>query len=387
MPGFMFRQGIRPAHQKMAMHKFITTIDSFKGCMTSHEANMAARSGLQQAYPGADVRSFDVSDGGEGFLEAMRCEETVACRVHDALMRPTDSAYGIKDGKAVIEVARAVGLAMIEPEQRNPWAATSYGVGELVADAWRRGCREFVVGLGGSATSDCGLGMLKCLKHEWQRANNKMWYEPFDTSWLRGFRVTLATDVTNPLCGETGAARVFAPQKGADGAMVERIERRARTFAAMAARHQGRDMSREPGAGAAGGLGYAFMQFMDTTVVSGAETVLEAADFDSALDNLSDGIVVTGEGASDSQTLMGKLPSVVLRHAKARGVPVALVAGRIRDRAGLRAAGFDWLVNINDGQPEGENALDKDVAMRRLAAVFASGVLQWRENSAKQCSV
>lgn len=369
------------------MDKFITAIDSFKGCMTSHEANEAARRGLLRACPGADVRSFDVSDGGEGFLEAMRCDEIVPCRVHDAMMRTADSAYGIKDGKAVIEVARAVGLAMIEPEQRNPWAATSYGVGELMADAWRRGCREFVVGLGGSATSDCGLGMLKCLKREWQRANNKMWYDPFDTSSLRGIRVTLATDVTNPLCGEAGAARVFAPQKGANGEMVEMIERRARTFAAMAARHEGRDMSHAPGAGAAGGLGYAFMQFMDADTVSGAELVLKAAGFDSALDSMSDGFVVTGEGSSDSQTLMGKLPSVVLRHAKARGIPVVLVAGRLRDETELRKAGFGQLVNINDGCPEDANALDKDVAMRRLAAVFANGVLQWRENSAKQCSV
>lgn len=358
------------------MQHFICAIDSFKGCMTSHEANEAARRGLMKADGDADVQCFDVSDGGEGFLDAMHCDETVTCHVHDALMRWTDAAYGIKDGKAVIEVARVVGLAMVEPEQRNPLAATSYGVGELMAHAWRNGCREFVVGLGGTATSDCGLGMLKSLRHAWQTNNNKMWWEPFDTSWLKDIKVTLATDVTNPLCGDNGAARVFAPQKGADEDMVAKLERRAVTFARMAAKHQGYDKSREPGAGAAGGLAYALMQFMDATTVSGAGLVLKASGFDKAVSAMPDGMVITGEGSSDRQTLMGKLPSVILERAGEEGLPVVLVAGRIKNADELLKAGFKNVLNINDGQPKDENALDKTVAMRRLETVFAKKGLQ-----------
>lgn len=348
----------------MEKRKIVIAIDSFKGCMTSHEANLAASGGVRHAYPDLDVESFDVSDGGEGFLTAMRPDEIVPCHVHDAMMRWTDSAFGIKDGKAIIEVARAVGLSMIEPEKRNPFAATSYGVGELMVHAMDKGCSEFVVGVGGSATSDCGLGMLRCLKHAWQVKERKPWYEPFDTSWLRGLEVTLATDVTNPLLGDNGAAHVFAPQKGADEGMVDRIERRARTFAKAAAKHTGRDMSTEPGAGAAGGLGYAFMEFMDTKVESGAELVMRSCGLDRAIGGAA--LVITGEGSADRQTLMGKWPSVVLKHCKAEGIPVALMVGKYSDKADLVSAGFSGVVNINDNQPEDEDPLCKDIALKRL---------------------
>lgn len=353
--------------------KFFVAIDSFKNCLTSKEANEAARQGIMKSRPDADVSCFEVSDGGEGFLEAYKPDEIVSCHVHDALMRWCDSAYGIKDGKAIIEVAKAVGLGMIEPENRNPLIATSYGVGELMVQAMRRGCREFVVGLGGSGTSDCGLGMLKALRHEWHATMRKAWYEPFDTSWLKDIKVTLATDVDNPLCGPNGAARVFAPQKGADEAMVEKIERRAATFAKMAAVHQGRDCSLMPGAGAAGGLGYAFMEFMDTKVESGAETILRSVGFDDLLASQQKAIVITGEGSADKQTLMGKLPSVILSHCRTHDVPVMLVAGKIENEKSLLAAGFSRVININDGLAM-EHALDKKVAMERLSNAICAAV-------------
>lgn len=344
--------------------RIIIAFDSFKGCMSSREANEAMAEGLRQRFLDTQLRMIEASDGGEGFLRAMQPDRIVHCHVHDAMMRWTDADFGIKDGKAIIEVAQAVGLAKIEPELRNPLVATSYGVGELMVHAWEAGCREFVVGLGGSATSDCGLGMLQCLRHHAQQRLHQMWYDPFDTSVLRSLKVTLASDVTNPLTGPQGAAHVFAPQKGADPQQVALLERRAVTFANMAAKHQGYDKSQQPGAGAAGGLGYAFMQFMDARMESGAELVLQSNGFDTLLQNAD--LVVTGEGASDQQTLMGKLPSVVLHHAKKVGVPVVLVAGRIADRQALLDAGFSKVVCINDGQPRDEDPLDKEVARRRL---------------------
>lgn len=346
--------------------KVLSAIDSFKGCLTSAEANTSAAEGIKSAFPDARVECFTVSDGGEGFLEAMQPDEVVTCHVHDALMRWCNSAFGIKNGKAIIEVAKAVGLTMVEPENRNPLVATSYGVGELMVHAFRRGCREFIIGLGGVATSDCGLGMLKALKHEWQAQAQKLWYEPFDTSWLGDINVTLATDVKNPLCGSGGAAHVFAPQKGADAEMVRKLDRRARTFAAMSARHQKRDCANEPGAGAAGGLGYAFMEFMNTKVESGADLVLQSSGFDEALSAKDKPeFVVTGEGSADIQTLMGKLPGVILKHCQAHGIPVMLVAGRIRDKQQLLDAGFEKVIDINDGLVM-EHALDKEVASQRI---------------------
>lgn len=332
--------------------------------MSSREANEAMAEGLRQRFLDTQLRMIEASDGGEGFLRAMQPDRIVHCHVHDAMMRWTDADFGVKDGKAIIEVAQAVGLAKIEPELRNPLVATSYGVGELMVHAWEAGCREFVVGLGGSATSDCGLGMLQCLRHHAQQRLHQMWYDPFDTSVLRSLKVTLASDVDNPLTGPQGAAHVFAPQKGADPQQVALLERRAVTFANMAAKHQGYDKSQQPGAGAAGGLGYAFMQFMDAQMESGAELVLRSNGFDTLLQNAD--LVVTGEGASDQQTLMGKLPSVVLHHAKKAGVPVVLVAGRIADRQALLDAGFSKVVCINDGQPRDEDPLDTEVARRRL---------------------
>lgn len=346
--------------------KVLSAIDSFKGCLTSAEANEAAAGGLKKCRPDADVECYTVSDGGEGFLEAMQPDEIVTCHVHDALMRGCDAVFGIKNGKAIIEVAKAIGLTMVEPENRNPLVATSYGLGELVAHALRRGCKEFIIGLGGVATSDCGLGMLKALKREWQTQANKLWYEPFDTAWLRKIKVTLATDVKNPLYGPDGAAHVFAPQKGADADMIEKLDRRAKTFAAMAAKHQGRDCANAPGAGAAGGLGYAFMEFMDAKVESGADLVLQASGFDEAL-NASEKpqFVVTGEGSADAQTLMGKLPSIILKHCKAMDIPVILVAGHIKDRDQLLEAGFEKVIDINAGLDMG-HAMDKDVASQRI---------------------
>ena len=346
--------------------KVLSAIDSFKGCLTSAEANEAASQGLKKAFPDADVACYQVSDGGEGFLEAMQPDEIMTCHVHDPLMRWRDAAFGIKNGIAIIEVAKAVGLTMVEPENRNPLTATSYGVGELMVHALRRGCKEFVIGLGGVATSDCGLGMLKALKKEWQAQTNKMWYDPFDTSWLQDIKVTLATDVKNPLYGPNGAAHVFARQKGADAAMIEQLDRRARTFAVMAAKHQGRDCANKPGAGAAGGLGYAFMEFMDANVESGADLVLQSSGFDDAL-SASDKplFVVTGEGSADAQTLMGKLPSVILKHCKAKQVPVTLLAGRIKDRKKLLEAGFERVIDINEGL-DMTHAMDKEVAALRI---------------------
>lgn len=346
------------------MNKVIIAIDSFKGCMTSAEANEVAENGVLKGHPEADVECFNVSDGGEGFLEAMRPDEIVQCHVHDAMMRWTDSAFGIKDGKAIIEVAKAVGLTMIEPEKRNPLLATSYGVGELMVQASLHGCKEFIVGLGGSATSDCGLGMLKCLKKYWQMESHKMWYEPFDTDSLRNIKVILATDVNNPLCGENGAARIYAPQKGADEGMVEKLERRAMTFSRMAAQHQGRDMSNTPGAGAAGGLGYAFMEFMDAKVESGAELVMKTSGLAQALRGAD--IAITGEGSSDGQTLMDKWPAVLLKHAKEDNVPVMLFAGKIADKGKLLEAGFANVVCINDGHNTTEDPLMFKIATKRL---------------------
>ena len=252
------------------MKKIIIACDSYKGCLSSREVNEAIVSGVkvwnaEDAASGIEnvdsedaspeIICLEMSDGGEGmldaFLSAMKGER-IRIHAHDALMRWIEAEYGIVNDTAIIEIAQAAGLALIEPEQRNPMKATSWGVGEMIMNAYRRGVRHFIVGLGGSATSDCGIGMLKAMGDDWKKIRKECTF-------------MLASDVTNPLCGENGAAHVFAPQKGADAEMVEMLDARARKFAEVSAKHFGYDRSEMPGAGAAGGLGYAFLQYFGTT--------------------------------------------------------------------------------------------------------------------------
>lgn len=231
------------------MH-IILAIDSFKGCLTSEEVEAIFAQALTAR--GATVRSLPMSDGGEGMLEAFISAlhgQIVPAEVHDPLMCPLLASYGIApDGTAVIETAKACGLTLMTPEERNPLIATTYGVGELIAHALRRGCKRFIIGLGGSGTSDAGKGMLQALTDSF--APHATIHDVLSRE-TAGCQFTLASDVRNPLCGKEGAAFIFAPQKGATPQMVEELDRRARQFADCSARLMGKDASTQPGAGAA----------------------------------------------------------------------------------------------------------------------------------------
>ena len=333
------------------MKKIIVAIDSFKGCLTSAEANQAACEGILQRMPEAKVVQVPVSDGGEGWLEAFYAAmggSIVEVNVKDPLMRPIVTQYLIQGDTAVIEIAKASGLTLLKPEERNPMVATSYGTGQLVVDAIRRGCKHIIVGLGGSATSDCGIGML----------------EAIENADYKDVRFTIATDVTNPLCGENGAAYVFGPQKGATPEMVEALDARAKHFAEASTKHLGRDCQNMPGAGAAGGLGYAFLQYMNAECRSGIDLLLDTIHFDDLLQDAN--LVITGEGSADRQTLMGKLPFGILQRARKQNVPVMLIAGRIADEQLLLDAGFSHVACINPPGIPLEIAMQPDTAKENI---------------------
>ena len=339
--------------------KVILAIDSFKGCLSSSEANAAARKGILAAFPETEIVEIPVSDGGEGWLEAFGSGfggERIVLSVHDPLMRPLRAEYLRKGNLAVIESARACGLSLLEKEERDPLKATSYGLGELLSHAIDQGCGRFIVSLGGSATSDCGRGMLKALEEHFGHIPEQL-------------DITVASDVTNPLYGPDGAAAVFGPQKGATGEMVDILDRQAEDFAREAAARHGYDRSHEPGAGAAGGLGYAFMQFLGATCKPGADLLLEAIGFDDFLSGTS--LVITGEGAADKQTLMGKLPFRILQHALRHNVETLLLAGKVSDEQELFRAGFHRIECINPPDLPLETALRKDIAAARLAETAA----------------
>lgn len=344
--------------------KIIIAIDSFKGCLTSQEANRAAAEGVRMAHPDAEVVEVPVSDGGEGYMEAFhaaiggRLEEVA---VRDPLMRPVTAKYLLRGEMAVIEMAQASGLTLLTNEERNPMVATSYGTGQLVADAVRKGAKHIIVGLGGSATSDCGIGMLRALIDTF--AKNKSWD---DIEALNDIQFTIASDVKNPLYGENGAAHVFAPQKGATPKMVVALDERARKFAEVSAKHFGYDRSQMAGAGAAGGLGYAFLQYLNAKSMPGIQLLLDTIHFKDLVADAD--LIITGEGSADRQTLMGKLPMGILEQSG--HVPVYLIAGRISDRDELLNAGFARVECINPPGLPLEEAMRKEVAQQNIRQLF-----------------
>lgn len=317
--------------------KIILAIDSFKGALSSKEAEKAARKGVLGYDKNAEVVSFPMTDGGDGmlnvFADALKGHE-ISVRTHDPLMRLISAEYAITSNHtAIIEVAKACGLELIEPKERDIRKATTYGVGEIINDAIDKECRDFIIGLGGTGTSDCGIGMLSALKPS---AKNKV-----DT-----LNFLLATDVENPLFGKKGAAYVYGKQKGADEEDIIWLDNRAEKFAEQSKLLLSKDCSSMPGAGAAGGLGYAFMQYLNAQVIPGAELLLKEIDFDGKIKDAS--LIITGEGSADKQTLMGKLPATVLSHAKRQNIPVFLVAGKIEDEKILKEAGFEAMIPTNN---------------------------------------
>lgn len=354
---------LHPYKTKAYIMKTILAIDSFKGCLASAEAESAVAEALNAK--GVETVSLEMSDGGEGMLRAFTHAmggELEPVYIHNQMMRRRDASYGLApDGTAVIEVAEACGLNLVREDERNPMRSTTYGVGELLSRAVKRGCRNFIVGLGGTGTSDAGIGMIKALVDIFARGRS---FDAALKTELGECRFTLASDVKNPLLGENGAARVFAPQKGATPEMVEQLERRARLFSEKSALHFGFDKSMSPGAGAAGGLGYAFMQYLGAEMRSGADLLLDLCRFGDVARGAD--LIITGEGRADRQTLMGKLPQRVLERGKRLGVPVGLVAGRVEDREELLAAGFRFAQAVTPSAMPLEEAMRKDVAMDLL---------------------
>lgn len=321
------------------MH-FLLAIDSYKGCLSSEKIEQVVADTIHRLRPNDVVTSIPVSDGGDDMLNAfvpIFGGTIVSIQIHDPFMRPINALYAVtSDGTAIIETARSVGISLLTSTELNPMRATTYGVGEMVNDALQRGCRKFIIGLGGSATSDCGIGFLRALVD--LQAPGGTIDDVLSSSIFCESTFLLASDVVNPLCGPHGAAYVFARQKGATDDDIRCLERRAQRFAFFSARHFSFDRSGFAGAGAAGGLGYAFIQYLKAHVVSGAELLFEHVHLSDQLQDVN--LVITGEGYSDTTTLMGKLPAQVLTNSSSKGVPVWLLSGYVQNREALLKAGF-----------------------------------------------
>ena len=324
------------------IHKVVVASDSFKGCLRSDQVAAAVAEGFQNAIPGCDVVKLTVGDGGEGTMDALISAlggKRVVLTVQDPLGRPVEAEYAIlTDGSAVIEISKCSGLMLLSAQERNPLKTSTYGAGQLIADALDRGCRRFRVCIGGSATNDAGTGMLEALGYRFVdfagtemngcgEALEKIAHIDSSAAMpeIKEAEFIVACDVDSPLYGPKGAAYVFAPQKGADAAMVEELDRGLRHFADIMQKCTGLDVADMPGAGAAGGLGAAFKAFLNAELKKGADMVLDAVRFDEQI--VGADLVITGEGKIDSQTMAGKLPAAVAERAAAQNVPVVAICG------------------------------------------------------------
>ena len=279
------------------MNKAIIAIDSFKGCLTSEEAGSAVMEGIKTIFPDCETLLFPIADGGEGMLDILTSATKGKYRTlpaHGPLMELVQGRYGISgDGQtALIEMAAVSGLPLVPEDKRNPMLTTTYGTGELILDALEQGCRHFIVGIGGSATNDAGLGMLQALGFRFLDKRGNLLgtggrimsqVASIDTSAvhpaLKEARFTIACDVRNPFCGSDGAAYVFASQKGADAKMVKELDTGMQALSRVILSTTGKDISDIPGAGAAGGMGGGFLAFLNAELKPGIRLMLDVLDF------------------------------------------------------------------------------------------------------------
>ena len=361
----------------------VIAIDSLKGSLSSIEAGQAIAEGIRKADAKADVVIRPLADGGEGTVEALVCGMNGTLqhvKVTGPLGEPVVCEYGIIDETktAVIEMSGAAGITLVPDVKKNPLYTTTYGVGEVIRDAIEKGCRRFIVGIGGSATNDGGIGMLQALGYGFLNKDGQQ--VPFGAIGLKELETItdtyvlpelaecefkIACDVTNPLCGENGCSAVYGPQKGANPSMIMEMDKWLRYYAALAREKFPKANPNESGTGAAGGLGFAFLTFTNAVLEPGIKIVLEETKLESYVKGAD--VVVTGEGRLDFQTAMGKAPVGVAGLAKKFDIPVLAFAGSVtKDATECNKNGIDAFFPILRGISTLEEAMKPENAKQNL---------------------
>ncbi len=361
--------------------KIVVASDSFKGSLTSIEVAQAVTRGILAVYPDCQVIPVNVADGGEGTVETIveaLGGRTISTNVSDPLGRPIQVRYGIAHDMAIIEMAAASGLPLLQPEERNPWFTSTYGTGEMIMHALQQGCRHFLVGIGGSATNDAGTGMLQALGFIFYDTNNQAITDCrggrlHDIAHIDDSRVTevvrqahfiIACDVDTPFCGPNGAALVFAPQKGADADMVKRLDAGMASLAKVIEDKYHINIVPIPGAGAAGGMGGSFRAFLSATLKRGIDMVLDAVHFDDTIQDAD--LIITGEGKIDFQTAKGKTVAGVLARAKKQHIPVIAIGGCVEQCDSVTKMGFAGIYPILNEKVPLEIAMQRDFAAANI---------------------
>lgn len=363
--------------------RVVVAIDSFKGSLSSLQAGSAVKDAILKVYKDAEVLVSPLADGGEGTVEAFSSSynaQRIDVQVKGPLLKSVSAPYCVLgDGKtAVIEMAAASGITLVSDKERNPLETTTYGVGELIKDAINRGCRRFIIGIGGSATNDGGTGMLSALGFEFLDKDNKpiamgakglkdlYRIETNNTlPQLKDCEFNIACDVKNPLCGPNGCSAVYGPQKGATEEMIEKMDAWLKEYAKKAKDVCEKADADYPGVGAAGGLGFAFLTFLNANLQRGIDIILSETRLEEKIKDAD--VVVTGEGRLDSQTVMGKAPIGVAQLAKKYAKPVIAFSGCVTEDAEVcNEHGIDAFFPIIRGITTLEEALNTENAYQNL---------------------
>lgn len=365
--------------------KVVIAIDSLKGSLSSIEAGTAAKEGILKARPDAEVIVKPLADGGEGTVDAL-IEGMNGERIDITATGPMGASvscyYGYlkENDTAIMEMASAAGITLVPDAEKNPLFATTYGVGEMIKDAMERGCRNFIIGIGGSATNDGGIGMLKALGYEFYDENGNDTGEGGQAlakivsisaknkhPLISQCNFRIACDVNNPLCGENGATYIYGPQKGVTDSLKKELDAGMANFAKVTASTFGTDYSAAAGAGAAGGLGFAFLSYIGAELIPGIDLILNAVGLENELKDAD--IAVTGEGRLDHQTAMGKAPVGVARLAKKYNAKVIAFAGAVTEGAtACNNAGIDAFFPIVRGVTTLDEAMKKENAHKNMSA-------------------
>ncbi len=357
-------------------------IDSFKGSLSSTEGSQAIVEGFHKVYPNGDAKILPIADGGEGTLDALLQGiggKEVTLFATGPLGKKIPCRYGIlPNGTAVMEMASAAGLPLLSKEERNPMETTTFGMGEMILDALNQGCRRFFIGIGGSSTNDGGVGMLSALGFEFLDKNGKaiplggkglaslfaIKKEKADPR-LRDCIFQIACDVENPLLGETGCSAIYGPQKGATDEMIRELDRSLEKYARLTKELFPEADENKEGAGAAGGIGFAFQSYLGGTLESGISLVLDVIGAEKEMEKAD--LIVTGEGRLDHQSAMGKAPSGVAKLAKKKGKAVIAFAGCIGIGAEkLNECGIDAYFAIPKTAASLDELMDSKTAYENL---------------------
>ena len=364
--------------------RVVVAVDSFKGSLSSMDAGMAVSEGIKRTIPDAKVAVRPIADGGEGTVDAL-CMALggiiMSIDVTGPLGEKVKAEYGlvVQSRTAIIEISAAAGITLVSDEQKNPLNTTTYGVGEIIADAISRGCRDFIIGIGGSATNDGGIGMLQALGFDILNKDGvavsfgaKGLSEIYSISSenvnpaLKECTFNIACDVKNPLCGKNGCSAVYGQQKGADKEMISNMDKWLLAYAEIAKQSFPDADKDADGAGAAGGLGFAFMTFLSGELKNGINLILEKTNLEEYIKGAD--IVVTGEGKLDSQTVMGKVPVGVASIAKKYDKKVIAFSGcATREAYVCNSHGIDAFFPVVRGACSLEEAMNIDVAFENVA--------------------